>query len=419
MQIELINTGSELLLGRVLNTHQQWIGRRLADLGYEVARQIAVPDTGDAIRQAVAEALSRSDLIITTGGLGPTSDDRTRDLIAELLNRSLTENIDVMRHITGFFKRRNRPMPDSVKVQALIPEGAKVLMNQCGMAPGLAMTDSSFGNKKRFLLMLPGPPSELRPMFDQQALPWLQDDVFRPVGFACRTLRSTGIGESRVEEQLRERLDHLVEQGLEIGYCARKGEVDVRIIARGDGAEALVAKAIDATRELFGRSIYGEDDDCLEEVIVRILTDAGKTLTVAESCTGGYLAHRLTNVPGASKVFDSGLVTYSNEAKMRLLGVLSKTLEEHGAVSEATAGEMADGARQKAGTDYAISVTGIAGPTGGTAEKPVGTAFIGVATRESTTVLKCFNPVERESFKHMTSQQAFEMLRRELLRGGG
>jgi len=155
MQIELINTGSELLLGRVLNTHQQWIGRRLADLGYEVARQVAVPDTGDAIRQAVAEAFSRSDLVITTGGLGPTADDRTRELIAELLNRSLAEDPGVVRHIESFFERRNRPMPDSVRGQALIPEGANVWMNQFGTAPGLAIADSSVGNKKRFLLMLP------------------------------------------------------------------------------------------------------------------------------------------------------------------------------------------------------------------------------------------------------------------------
>ena len=414
MQIELINTGSELLLGRVLNTHQQWIGRRLADLGYEVSRQVAVPDTGDAIQAAVSEACERADIVITTGGLGPTSDDRTRDLIAALFERPLKEDPNVVRHISGFFERRGRPMPESVKVQALIPEGAEVINNEFGTAPGLAMAfDSQSGSRRaRCLIMLPGPPRELQPMFDHEVIPWLQKDILIPAGFACRTLRSTGVGESRVEEQLMGRLAGLVERGLEIGYCARTGEVDVRMIARGDEATEIVDEAVRLTMEVFGCNVFGEDDDKLEEVIVHRLSRDGKTLSLAESCTGGYVAHRLTNVSGASKVLESGLVTYSNEAKMRLLGVSSQTLDEHGAVSKATAKEMAEGARKASGTDYAISITGIAGPTGGTDEKPVGTVFIGLASSKGTTVIECFNPVERESFKYMTSQQAFEMLRR-------
>jgi nicotinamide-nucleotide amidase len=184
------------------------------------------------------------------------------------------------------------------------------------------------------------------------------------------------------------------------------------MIARGGEATEIVDEAVRLTMEVFGGNVFGEDDDKLEEVIVHRLSRDGKTLSLAESCTGGYVAHRLTNVSGASKVLESGLVTYSNEAKMRLLGVSSQTLDEHGAVSKATATEMAEGARQASGTDYAISITGIAGPTGGTAEKPVGTVFIGLASSKGTTVIQCFNPVERESFKYMTSQQAFEFLRR-------
>ena len=414
MQIELINTGSELLLGRVLNTHQQWIGRRLADLGFEVSRQVAVPDTGDAIQAAVSEACERAEVVITTGGLGPTSDDRTRDLIAALFERPLKEDPDVVAHIAGFFERRNRPMPESVKVQALIPEGATVIKNEFGTAPGLGMmfegrTDTS---RARCLIMLPGPPRELRPMFDNQVLPWLQREILISTGFACRTLRSTGIGESRVEEQLQDRLASLIEKGLEIGYCARTGEVDVRMIARGAGATEMVDEAVTLSMEVFGDNVFGEDDDRMEEILVRTLIRDGKTVSLAESCTGGYVAHRLTNVSGASKVLESGLVTYSNEAKMRLLGVSSQTLDEHGAVSSATAKEMAEGARRAAATDYSISITGIAGPTGGTDEKPVGTVFIGLASSKGTSVIKCFNPVERESFKYMTSQQAFEILRR-------
>ncbi len=420
MQIEVINTGSELLLGRVLNTHQQWIGRRFADLGYEVSRQVAVPDTGDAIQRAVTEARGRSDLIITTGGLGPTSDDRTRDLIAEMLDCPLEEDPAIVEHIEGFFTRRGRSMPESVRVQALIPKGATVIANEYGTAPGLAMEIPRLpdGSGARWLVMLPGPPRELRPMFDKQVLAWLQKDVLTPIGFACRTLRSTGIGESRVEEVLSEPMRPLVEQGLEIGYCARTGEVDVRVVARGREASRIVDQAVGLIHESFGSVIYGEDDDQLHAVVVELLKSKGKTLALAESCTGGFLAHRITNVPGASAVLESGMVTYSNAAKVRLLGVLEQTLEEHGAVSKPTATEMAEGARRTTGADYALSVTGIAGPGGGTEEKPVGTVFIGIADSSGSRVVKCFNPVERESFKYMTSQQAFEILRRRLLKNG-
>lgn len=418
MQIELINTGSELLLGRVLNTHQQWIGRRLADLGYEIARQVAVPDTGDSIQQAVAESHNRADLIITTGGLGPTSDDRTRDLIAEWLGVPLREDEAVRGHIEGFFHRRGRSMPESVKVQAMIPEGAVVIPNEHGTAPGLILTLPPVpgGASAATLVMLPGPPRELRPMFDHQVIPWLQEHLLPKLGFACRTLRSTGIGESRVEEKLKDRLAPLVEKGLEIGYCARTGEVDVRLIARGSEATILVEQAEALLVETFGQSIYGSDDATLEEILVQRMGADGETLALAESCTGGLLAHRITNIPGASSVLLAGLVTYSNEAKTQVLGVRPETLSEHGAVSKATAKEMAEGARRVTGADYALAITGVAGPGGGSEEKPVGTVFVGLAHEGGTIIVKQFNPVERESFKYMTSQQAFEMLRRTRLK---
>ena len=414
MDIELINTGSELLLGRVLNTHQQWIGRRLADRGYEIQRQVAVPDTGDAIRAAVAEACQRVELVITTGGLGPTSDDRTRDLIAAMFDRTLHEDPKLVRHIAGFFERRGREMPESVKVQALVPEGAEVIKNEFGTAPGLILRYPLEGaaEQRGTLVMLPGPPRELRPMFDHQVMPWLESEVLATAGFSCRTLRSVGLGESRVEEQLTPSLEPWLRQGLEIGYCARSGEVDIRLVARGTQAEDLVARAAEVVRRLLERHIYGEDDVKLEEVIVDALSRSGKSLSVAESCTGGFLAHRLTNVPGASKVLKGGFVTYSNEEKTRVLGVNKDTLATHGAVSESTAKEMAAGALRAAGTDFAVSITGVAGPGGGSPEKPVGTVFIGVADRDGTQVLRCFHPVERETFKYMTTQQALELLRR-------
>lgn len=391
MQIELINTGSELLCGRVLNTHFQWIGRRLADCGYELSRQSAVPDAAPAIQQAVTEALSRSDVVITTGGL------------------------EALRRMERFFQQRNPPIRAEAKARTLAPQGAKVLPNPLGTAPGLALTFVADG-KKRFLLLLPRPPEELRSIFVRQGWPWLQAEALPSAGFTRRILRCVGIEELQAKEEAQKRLNPFIRRGLEIGYYSRPGEVELRFAARGKDAETLASQAVAEAREALGEFIYGEDDDRLEDAVVRLLSAAGKTLTVAESCTGGYVANRLTNFPGASQVFDSGLIVYSNESKMRLLGVSPATLQKHGAVSENTAQEMAEGARRIAKTDYAISITGIAGPTGGTSEKPVGTAFIGLADAQSATTRQCHYPGEREAFKRCVSQQSLDLLRRRLLR---
>ena len=407
MQIHLVNTGSELLLGRVLNTHQQWICRQLADCGYVVTRQVAIDDSGPSIQQAVREALAAAELVIVTGGLGPTSDDRTRDLVADLLGRTLREEASVVAHVEKFFAARGRPMPASTRVQAQVPEGATVLMNANGTAPGLAM-DAPDG---RLLIMLPGPPRELRPMFVEQVVPILTRRFPLDGEFVCRTLKTTGLGESLVEERIAAPLAALVEAGLELGYCARVGEVDVRFTARGGRARELVADAERIAREKLAGMIFGTDDEALESVLVRLLTESRETLALAESCTGGFIAHRITNVPGASVVFLGGLVTYSNEAKQKFLGVRPETLAAHGAVSEATVREMAEGARTRVGADYALAVTGIAGPGGGTPDKPVGTAWIGLATAKGTQAVKKMNPVDRETFKYVTSQQAMELLR--------
>ncbi len=419
MAIELINTGSELLLGRVLNTHQQWLCRGLADLGHTVARQVAVPDTGADIQSAVREALSRADLVITTGGLGPTSDDITRDLIAQLLGRKLCVDDAALRHVEEFFTKRNRPMPASTRVQGLVPEGASVLMNAHGTAPGLIIdvNPNPFrsGGKASRLVMLPGPPRELRPMFIEQIAPLLRNWFPTEGAFICRTLRSTGLGESWVEENVAGPLKHLTDAGLDIGYCARIGEVDVRLTKRGGGAQEAVAEGERIVRSAIGDYIFGADDESLEQTLVRLLTDRKQTLALAESCTGGYLAHRLTNVPGASAVLLSGLVTYSNEAKQTFLGVNPATLAGHGAVSEAVAREMAEGARARNRADYALAVTGIAGPGGGSEAKPVGTVFIALACNQETRVLRRLNRYDRETFKFATSQQALELLRRRIL----
>jgi len=440
MKVEIVNTGSELMLGRVLNTHQQWLCRRLADLGHVVTRQVAVADQGGEIQQAVREALSRADLVITTGGLGPTSDDLTRELIAQMLGRKLVQNQQVLAHIEGFFATRGRPRPAKTEVETFVPEGALVFLNPTGTAPGLALrvatgADEDGGLKiedgsvthppssilhppssaaKKWLIMLPGPPRELRPMFDAAVAPLLARE-FAAAIFVCRTLRSTGIGESRVQEMIETSLAPLVTSGLEVGYCARPGAVDVRLTAAGGRAAQLVGDGEAVVQRILGAHIYGFDDEEMEAVIVRRLTQRNQTLALAESCTGGYLSHRVTNVPGASVVFSGGVVSYANSVKEKLLGVRAETLRQHGAVSEAVAREMALGVREKFGADFALAVTGIAGPGGGTPEKPVGTVFLALATAADVEVEHRLNPWERVTFKEVTATQALEQLRRRLV----
>lgn len=418
MTVELINTGSELLLGRILNRHQEWLCRRLSDLGYEVSRQCSVPDSGGAIAEAVRESLGRADIVITTGGLGPTADDLTRKRIAELLGRSLVEDPQVGRQIRHYFESRNRPVPKRTFVETLVPVGAELLPNLHGTAPGLMfrLNPNPFrdGAVPGFLMLLPGPPRELHPMFQEQAVPWLQR--MAPPQSPCRTLtlRTTGIGESALEELLEGPFADLCSRGLELGYCAKIAEVEVRFAARGERAGLLLAEAETVGRTVLGDTVFGVDDERLESVVVRELARRHATVAVAESCTGGYIAHRLTNVPGSSAVFLAGLVTYANEAKVAFLGVNLQSLAQHGAVSETVAREMAEGARRNARSDYALAVTGIAGPGGGSEAKPVGTAFVALAGPEGTEVVRLFNPFDRETFKFATSQQALELLRRTL-----
>lgn len=424
VKVELLNTGSELMLGRVLNTHQQWLCRRLADLGHVVARQVAVADGASDIQEAVGEALGQADLVITTGGLGPTSDDLTRELVAEMLGKRLVQNPEVLAHIEHFFAQRNRPRPARTTVETFVPEGALVFINRHGTAPGLAMTvdggrwaGQTSGpdvSRPKWLVMLPGPPRELRPMFDEYVVPLIKRE-FAEETFVCCTFRTTGIGESRVEEMVGDELAPLGGRGLEIGYCARPGSVDVRLAARGAEAGALVREGSTMVQKILGANIYGLDEDEIENTVIRLLTEKGKTVAVAESCTGGNLAHRLTNVPGASEVFLGGVVCYSNTAKKDLLGVQGTTLQEHGAVSEAVAREMALGAKARFGSDFAVSITGIAGPGGGTVEKPVGTVFLALASDAGVEVRKLLNPWDRETFKQVTATQALEWLRNKLI----
>ncbi len=369
MRIIVINTGTELLLGDVLNTHLTFIAREIFPLGLRIDRQITVPD-GGGIGEALAESLS-DDLVFVTGGLGPTSDDVTREAAADLLGLKLEEDETVAKAIRSRLSSRGWKLTDRILRQALVPTGATVLPNANGTAPGLyfrANVNSQIHSPHLFLL--PGPPRELQPMFVESVLPILRKMNPDANQHEHRTYRITGMGESLVEEAVGKSI--LAIPGIELGYCSRPGEVDLRII----GKPAAVAEAESILMGALGSSIFSSLREELEQVIVRLLTERNETIATAESCTGGLLANRLTNIPGASKIFVGGFVVYSNEMKIAALGVSESLIEKHGAVSKPVALAMAEGARARTGATYALATTGIAGPDGGTKEKPVGTVYI-------------------------------------------
>jgi nicotinamide-nucleotide amidase len=410
MRTIVINTGTELLLGDVLNSHLAFIAREIFPFGLRISRQITVPD-GPAIRDALAESCADSDIIFVTGGLGPTTDDITREVTAELLGLALQHDPVVMSAITTRAASRGFRLTDRVARQADVPEGAVVLPNNNGSAPGLYIAAIGDRQKSRpHLFLLPGPPRELHPMFKNSVLPILRKIISRESVVQRRTYSIAGMGESLVEEAIGERLLEI--PGIELGYCARPGEVDVRIM----GDEAVLDRADAIITARLGAAVFSRDGGSLEETVVKLLTERKQTLAVAESCTGGYLAHRITNVPGVSAVFLAGYVTYSNEAKTRLLGVDPRSISEHGAVSEEVARAMAEGARKEAKTTFALATTGIAAPGDGKSDKPVGTVFIALAEEGAPTIVRNFLfPDDRPTFKELTIQNALEMLRRTAL----
>ncbi len=409
MQAEVINTGSELLLGLVTNTHLGYLAGELAPCGITVARQVCVPD-GPPIREALAAALDRADVVFTTGGLGPTTDDLTREAAAELLGLPLLPDEEILSGIRERFARRGLPMADRVARQAMVPVGAEILPNPNGTAPGLYFPPDVLGSRRaRHLFLLPGPPRELRPMTENHVLPKLRAVLPASSKRERRIYRLTGIGESQVEERIGQKLE--ARGDLEVGYCARPSEVDFRLI----GPPGPLDQIEPEIRAVLGEWIYSEGDS-LEGAVVRLLGEKHLTLATAESCTGGSLAGRITNVPGASDVFLAGYVTYANEAKENTLGVPPELISVHGAVSEPVAAAMAEGARRVSGAKFALSTTGIAGPGGGTENKPVGTVYLGLASAGyPTAVRRCYFPIDRVTFKHMTTSAALDLLRRQVL----
>ena len=408
MRVVVINTGTELLLGDVLNSHLSFIAREIFPLGLRIDRQITVPD-GEPIRNAIEESLGAAEIVFITGGLGPTTDDITREITAELFGLKLEHDPAILRAIQERADRRGFRLTDRVARQADVPKGATVLPNDHGSAPGLYLPLDS-EKKRPHLFLLPGPPRELHPMFRDSVLPVLRTLVPRSGLIDRRMFRIAGIGESLVEEAVGAEL--LALPGLELGYCARLGEMELRLI----GDASVLDQAERIVREKLGPAIFSTDSAGLEEVVVKLLMERRQTLAAAESCTGGYLAHRITNVPGASAIFSGGCVTYSNDAKVAMLGVDRALIEMHGAVSKQVAQAMAEGARANTKADYALATTGIAGPGGGTQEKPVGTVFVALAAKDRpVSVKKRFFPDDRPTFKELTTQTALEMLRQRLL----
>ena len=412
LRVELLNTGSELLLGSVRDAHLSWFGKELFPIGLRIARQTTVPD-GAPIRDALLEAFPRTDVIIVTGGLGPTTDDITRELVAELLGRRMMNHPETLERIQERCRRRGFAFQPRMERQAMAPEGAMVLPNDNGTAPGLylpAVEGLSWSSPHIFLL--PGPPRELQPMAVANVLPVLKELAQRHSGGVaqeCRIYKVVGMGESMVEAKIG--LELSARGDLEVGYCARPNEVDFRLI----GPRDILDQVEPSVLAVVGDYLVSGDETSMEEIVVHLLAERGMTLATAESCTGGHLANRLTNVPGASKVFLEGFVTYSNRSKSDLLCVDARLIETHGAVSEPVVRSMAEGALQKSGSSYALATTGIAGPDGGTPEKPVGTVWIALAEEgKATEVWKETIPADRITFKQVVSQSALDRLRKRL-----
>jgi len=409
MRVVLLNTGTELLLGDVQDAHLAFIAREIFPLGLRIEERRTVGDT-EAICATLAELLSRCEILFVTGGLGPTSDDITREMVADLLRLQLQKSLELLTSLRQRLRVRGIKWTSSIARQADVPAGADVLPNQNGSAPGLYLrADINPQIQSPHLFLLPGPPRELQPMFRTFVMPILHSIVPASALIERRVYKIANMGESMVEEAIGDRV--LAIPGVELGYCARPSEVDVRIVGKPNAIEQ--ADAI--IRSTLGRSIFSVADETLEEVILKLLAKHNQTLAVAESCTGGLLANRITNVPGASAVFLAGYICYANQAKIDMLNVDPQLIEKHGAVSEQVARALAERARVCARSHYALATTGVAGPSGGTPEKPVGTVYIALAWPGETIVTRFFFPTDRETFKQIATQVALELLRRQLI----
>lgn len=410
MKCELIAVGTELLLGEIANTDAQMISQGLSELGINVYHHTVVGDNPQRLKEVLAIAKSRADIIITTGGLGPTADDLTKETIAAAFGKKLYMDKEQQERL---HQRMGARMTPNNEKQAMLPENCEVLVNDWGTAPGCA-----FYAEGCHVIMLPGPPSECTPMFKYRARPYLEKLCTDGQVIRSRFIKIFGMGESAMEDKLAFLMNSL-ENPTAAPY-AKEGECEVRVTAKADSEEqaySLIDPVVGQIKEILGSVVYGVDVTSLEEVVVKGLIKRGLTVSTAESCTGGLMGKRLTDISGSSACFLGGAVTYSNEMKMKVLGVSPKTLESFGAVSAETAMEMARGVRKLTGADIGISTTGVAGPGGGSDKKPVGTVYIGLSAEGVDKVIKPeLRPTSsRQRIRNSSASSAFDLVRREIL----
>lgn len=408
---EIIAIGSELLTPERSDTNSLWITGKLNELGVEVKLKTIVGDDEARLEEVIHDAVKRSDIVITTGGLGPTEDDVTRPVAARALGRALVYHDEIETFLRERFRRWGREMPEINKRQAYVIEGADILPNPNGSAVGMFV---EFDGK--VVAVFPGPPSEMQPMYENHVQPRLASKAGR-LRAKRRILKVSGMGESAVDEAVAPIYKSY--KSVETSILFNRSEVEIHLTAKTESdaaADEILNELTGKILEALGTAVFTTSGESMEEVVGRLLTAAGRTVSVAESCTGGLIGTRLTDVPGSSKYFTEGVVSYSNEAKVRTLNVSRETIETFGAVSSETAAAMAEGMRQRAGTDFAISVTGIAGPDGGSDEKPVGTVFIALADAAGVKTTGLVLPGDRYLVRWRSSQAALDILRRRLLR---
>lgn len=410
---EILCVGTELLLGDIVNTNAAYLSKKLAELGISVYHQSVVGDNPERLKKALKEASERADLIITSGGLGPTYDDLTKETIAEFFGKKLIRNEEILESITSYFAEIGKIMTENNKKQADIPEGAIVLKNDYGTAPGVIIEDEE---RDITAIMLPGPPRELEPLFLYEAIPYLIKRSGNVL--VSRNINIFGMGESSVESVLRELMES--SQNPTVAPYCKEGEVRLRVTAKAENSEKAYKMCSETVEKILKTSVatavYGIDTDSIEEELVKRLKASGKTIATAESCTGGLIAKRITDISGSSAVFLGGCVTYANSAKEGLIGVSGDSLKKYGAVSEQVALEMARGVRRAVGADIAVSTTGIAGPDGGSAEKPVGTVWVGISSEkgERAVLLKLSSRRERSYIRILAASNALYLALEEI-----
>lgn len=406
MTVELICVGTELLLGSIVNTNAAFLAEKCAGLGLSCYFQTVVGDNEKRLSGVLETALERSDIVILSGGLGPTEDDLTKEVAAKVCGKKLVLHEPSRQAILQYFEKKGTEPTDNNWKQAMLPEGCIVLENPNGTAPGVIIE-----TKKNKVILLPGPPNELCPMFESGVRPYLEGLTNHVI--CSQTVKVCGIGESRAETMVKDLID--AQTNPTIATYAKTGEVHIRVTAGAENqktAAKLIKPVVKELKRRFENAIYTTDEETtLESAVVELLLANGLTVTCAESCTGGLLSARLVNVPGVSEIYKSGLVTYSNKAKRKLLGVKKATLQKYGAVSEQTAEEMAKGAAALTKADVAVAVTGIAGPDGGTKEKPVGTVYIACAVKGKTVVKKYQFSGNRSKVREATVSEALVLMR--------